>query len=322
MQDSDTIINKYRPRTLSQVLGQDSIVSSIENLFSRNRVPHCFLFEGNTGVGKTTLSRIIGSMVDGEIIEIDGATHSGVDDMREIANGLKYKSMVSNSGNKCLIMDECQHLSPVAWSSWLKITEEPPDHLYFCFCTTESKKVPAALRTRSHGYKLKDVESTTLQMLVEFVSEQETGVKLDQELIKLIIQESNGSPRLALTYLSEVIGCKTYMEAVDLLRSSQKRVEVIDLCRLLIESRKGEVSQNAIKAINILSVLKELNPESTRIQIMKYFDACVLKARNTNDLVFFLGVLEVFNKDYTPSTGFSNLMLSVFEIIFQRGQKK
>jgi DNA polymerase-3 subunit gamma/tau len=315
----ESVINKYRPRKLFQILGQDTIVNSLNELFEKNKVPHGFMFIGNSGLGKTTLSRIIGNMLEAELVEIDGATYTGVDDMREIKDNLKYRSFTSRKGNKLLILDECQHLSQNAWSSWLKFLEEPPGHVYFCFCTTEGKKVPTSIKNRCNTYQLKDVDNDSLRALVEFVSIEELGKPLDSEFIELIVYESDGSPRQALSHFSEVAYCGSLDEAIIALRSSHNHVGVIDLCRLLMSTRNSlDVQGDEQKATKILSELKSINPESVRIQICKYFDSCVLNSKDTKTKVHSLEVLEVLNQSFNHPTGFSNLMLAIFQIIFNK----
>jgi DNA polymerase-3 subunit gamma/tau len=315
----ESVITKYRPKKLFQILGQDATINSLNELFEKNKVPHGFMFIGNSGTGKTTISRIIGNMLNAELIEIDGATFTGIDDMREIKDGLKYRSFISKEGRKLLVLDECHYLSSNAWSSWLKFLEEPPEHVYFCFCTTEGKKVPTAIKNRCNVYQLKDVDNDSLKALIEFVSVEELGKPLDSKLIELIIQESEGSPRQALSHFSEVAYCGSLDEAKEALKSSHDHVGVIDLCRLLMSIRNSYNPQrDEQEATKILSELKGINPESVRIQICKYFDSCVLNSKDTKTRVYSLEVLEVLNQSFNHPTGFSNLMLAVFQIIFNK----
>src|ERR1700693_1721293 len=165
---------KYRPQFLDAVLGQDAVVSSLKSLFP-NKVPHAFLFTGSSGCGKTTLSRILTNMLGvgkHDILEVDAAVYTGVDDMRHLLDGLQYKGMEGN-GKKAIILDEAHMLSKSAWNSILKELEEPPPHVYWFICTTEVNKVPMTIQTRCHPYTLKDVGYNDLCDLIEYVAGEE-----------------------------------------------------------------------------------------------------------------------------------------------------
>jgi len=133
MSESQDFHIKYRPASLDEVLGQDAVVKSLETLFKKKDMPHAFLFTGGSGCGKTTLAMIVADQVGCEgaqIEEIDAATHTGIDDWREIAKQLQYAGFGNNS-RKFVIVDECHQLSKSSWNSLLKIIEEPPAHVFF-----------------------------------------------------------------------------------------------------------------------------------------------------------------------------------------------
>lgn len=293
---------KYRPDTFDKVLGQESTTSSIKHLFEINKVPHAFLFISNSGLGKTTISRIIANTLKAELVEIDAATHTGIDDMKEIANAVSTKSWTGN-GRYFVIIDECHQLSKSSWNSWLKLVEEPPEHLYFSFCTTEPDKVPNTIKTRCHVYTLKDIDEDNLYAIAEYVCEEEE-IDLVKDSIHLIVKESDGSARKLLNLISQVRGCKTIEEIKDMLGSAIDKPEVANLCRFIVGDKK-----NTKDLIKILQSLKNTNPESIRIQICNYLNACILKGSNT---IYFLDLLELFIHPYTQQTGFSELIIDSF----------
>src|SRR6266496_4882155 len=131
---------RLRPSILSGVIGQKIICEALRK-FQGNQAPHAFLFTGPRGVGKTTLARIIGIMFHAKIVEVDGATRTGIDSMRELTEYVTAPRM-DNSERILVIVDECHSLSKQTWQSLLKVVEEPPFHLSWAFCTTEPGKVP------------------------------------------------------------------------------------------------------------------------------------------------------------------------------------
>jgi DNA polymerase-3 subunit gamma/tau len=137
MQDLN-LITKYRPRTLADVIGQDNVVRSLQSI-GKKKDTQVFLFSGPSGCGKTTLSRILAKMYgveDNSVLEIDAASRTGVDDMRQLQEIVQYRPF-GDSGKRAIILDECHRLSKNAWDSLLKVLEDPPAHIVWCFCTTE-----------------------------------------------------------------------------------------------------------------------------------------------------------------------------------------
>ena len=161
---------RYRPRTFGDVVGQAIAMGSLKKLMSSPTKPHAYLFTGPSGVGKTTIARILGSSLNldvsaPQVMEIDAATNSGVDDMRQIKRYVETPAFGSNP-NRLLIIDECHSLSKNAWQSWLKIVEEPPEHLFIVFCTTEAAKVPKTIKTRCHTFNLVSIPVKDLVILL------------------------------------------------------------------------------------------------------------------------------------------------------------
>ena len=163
------LARRYRPRTFKDLIGQEAMVRILSNSFELNRVAHAFLFTGVRGVGKTTAARIVSKGLNcikneiptitpcGEcescisakndrhvdIVEIDAASHTGVDDMRELTEGVRYKPSVGRY--RIYIIDEVHMLSTAAFNALLKTLEEPPEHAKFIFCTTEIRKIPVTV---------------------------------------------------------------------------------------------------------------------------------------------------------------------------------
>lgn len=311
----ESLHTKYRPSDLDLIIGQATLVNSLKELLKdKVRMPHSYLFVGNSGCGKTSTARILAKELgcsSTNIIELNAADKTGVDDMRELLDGLRYTSMGSNP-IKFLIVDECHQLSKSAWNSLLKAVEEPNKHIFWAFCTTELEKVPKTIQTRCHTYTLKDVRPDDLFDLLSYVCEEEK-IELPKGSLELIAKESQGSPRQALVYLSQVRGCTTKEEIAEMLHTAIDSSEVIDLCRLLIS--KNPSWQEALK---ILKNLKDMSGESVRIPVQNYFLAVILNSKSEEESFRLLRILDVFSKPCKQQTGIAEIVLGVGEIILSQ----
>lgn len=192
------LITKYRPRTFDMVLGNETAVTALADAVKSESRPHAYLFTGSSGIGKTTLARIIAKEIGAMINEIDAATKGGIDDAREIVTASGYKPL--NGQPMMYIIDEAQGLSSKAWDALLKIIEEPPSYLYFAFSTTEPSKVPKAIVTRSYPVSLRSLKPNDIDDLLTFVAELE-GWTVAPDTFQGIIIAADGSARMALSIL-------------------------------------------------------------------------------------------------------------------------
>lgn len=292
---------KYRPQTLFEVLGQPHI-QNIPDLLTQG--VHSFLFHGSSGTGKTTISRIIGKILQiVDVQEIDAAIYTGVDDMRELISQVSFRSL-RGTGEKLLILDECHMLSKSAWNSILKFLEEPPSHAYICLCTTELNKVPTTIKTRCATYQLNELSDDELLILLDSVATQEE-ITLTKEIVDTILEWSNGSARQALVLLEQ---CKDSDSFAASFKPNDVVLNSIDLCKALIKRR--EISHVA----TILKDLKGANLFSVRLEITNYLTGCVLRANDRNEAVKFLSILECFDR---PIENFSTLVLCTYEALLK-----
>ncbi|MEH6791197.1 DNA polymerase III subunit gamma/tau [Parasphingorhabdus sp.] len=225
------LARKYRPSKFSELIGQDAMVQTLGNAIKRDRLAHAFLMTGVRGVGKTSTARLIakalncigedgqggptidpcgvcepcrsiaeGSFID--VIEMDAASHTGVDDVREIIEAVRYSSV--SARYKIYIIDEVHMLSKNAFNALLKTLEEPPPHVKFIFATTEVNKVPITVLSRCQRFDLKRISAEQLSKHFGMIVGLE-GVTAEQEALDLIAQAAEGSVRDGLSILDQAI---------------------------------------------------------------------------------------------------------------------
>ncbi len=222
------LARKYRPQTFADLIGQETLVQILTNAITTNRIANAYLLTGVRGVGKTTTARLIAMSLNCEnrkdgscepcgncdscksirfdhnldVIEMDAASKTGVDDVREIIDNVKYKPV--NSLFKIFIIDEVHMLSKSAFNALLKTLEEPPEHVKFIFATTEVKKIPVTILSRCQRFDLKRVESENLVEHIKKISSLEK-VKIDDDAIALLVRAGDGSVRDSISLLDQAI---------------------------------------------------------------------------------------------------------------------
>jgi DNA polymerase-3 subunit gamma/tau len=225
------LARKYRPQTFSELIGQDAMVTTLGNAIKRDRLAHAFLLTGVRGVGKTSTARLIAKALncigpDGQggptidpcgicepcraiaegrhidVIEMDAASHTGIDDIREIIEASRYAAV--SARYKIYIIDEVHMLSKAAFNGLLKTLEEPPAHVKFLFATTEVNKVPVTVLSRCQRFDLRRIPAEKLADHFAMVSEKE-GVEAEPEALAMIARAAEGSARDGLSILDQAI---------------------------------------------------------------------------------------------------------------------
>ncbi|KAJ1684644.1 hypothetical protein LUZ63_020399 [Rhynchospora breviuscula] len=229
VEPSLALYRRYRPETFAEVIGQDHVTEPLRAALAANRVNHAYLFSGPRGCGKTTSARILARALNCEkapvadpcgqcrscrdlarggpgsidVIEIDAASHGGVDDARDLRERAFFAPV--SSRYKVYIIDEAHMVSAQGFNALLKLVEEPPEHLKFIFATTEPEKVLGTIRSRTHHYPFRLIPPRTLSSYLARLCEQE-GVRIDAAALPLVVRAGAGSARDTLSVLDQLLG--------------------------------------------------------------------------------------------------------------------
>ncbi len=251
--NSKVLALKYRPQTFDDLIGQEVVVETIINSVKANKVPNAYLFTGIRGIGKTTIARIVAKTLNCtnvvenkccikcgnceaitnsshiDVLEMDAASKTGVDDVRELIEFSRYGP--TSSKYKIFIIDEVHMLSKQAFNALLKTLEEPPAYLKFIFATTEIKKIPVTVISRCQRFDLSRIKSSQLFEFIKRIKEKEGG-KVSDDALKLIVKISEGSVRDALSLLDRALLTLDSNKELDL-KSAQNIFGFFDKAQLI-----------------------------------------------------------------------------------------
>ena len=217
---------KYRPKTFDDVVGQEHVTRTLRNAIASGRIANAYLFVGSRGIGKTTLSRIFAKAINCpnpngvepcgtcescrqiaegrsiDVVELDGASHNKVEDVRPIIEGVQFKPAASKY--KIFIIDECHMLTPAAWNALLKTLEEPPPYVRFIFATTEGDKLLATIISRCQRFDLRRIQTHQIAARLRYICGKE-GIDATEDALLAIARGAEGGMRDALSSLDQLI---------------------------------------------------------------------------------------------------------------------
>lgn len=306
------LARKYRPRAFEDLIGQEAMVRTLSNAFSTGRIAHAFMLTGVRGVGKTTTARLLARALNNEtsaidrpslaltpdgrhdaaimagqhmdVMEMDAASHTGVGDIRELIESVRYAPVEARY--KVYVLDEVHMLSTAAFNALLKTLEEPPPHAKFIFATTEIRKVPVTILSRCQRFDLRRVEPDVLSGHLGRIAERE-GMRVEDDALALIARAAEGSVRDGLSLLDQALvqgerGETVKAETVRDMLGLADRAQTIELFERVMAGRTGEAlslfrqlygfGADPVQLVNDLlehchaaSVAKMLGPQATRL---------------------------------------------------------
>ena len=291
------LARKYRPSSFDDLIGQDAVVRTVSNAFETGRIPQAWILTGVRGVGKTTTARILAralnyELPDGsvkgptihmpvpgvhcqaimesrhmDVLEMDAASHTGVDDVRQINDSVRYAP--ASARYKVYIIDEVHMLSTAAFNAFLKTLEEPPEHAKFVFATTEIRKVPVTVLSRCQRFDLRRVDADVLMAHLANIAAKE-NVEVEPEALGIIARAAEGSVRDLLSLFDQAIAHAAGVVRADAVRQMlglADRTRVIDLFDSLVRgdiaSAFKEFREQYDTGADPIVVLSAISPNSS-----------------------------------------------------------
>lgn len=298
------LARKYRPTTFTEVVGQDHVITTLKNAILSGRVAHAFLFCGVRGVGKTTVARVLAkslnctgrTSVDADpccvctsckeitagysvdVREIDGASHTSVDNIRDINENIKYPPVSSNY--KIIIIDEVHMISMNAFNALLKTLEEPPPHAKFIFATTESHKVPATINSRCQRFNFRTISVKDISLgMANILGKEE--IQSSPEALDMIAREAQGSFRDALSLLDQVIAFADGGIEVATVQS----ILGIGSREIFFHILEAMINRKPSAALEALHQVFDqgYDPEQFTLDLIRFLRNLILVSHDTND---------------------------------------
>jgi DNA polymerase III subunit gamma/tau len=275
------LYRKYRPQNFTEVLGQEHIVSVLKSAIEQGHISHAYIFSGSRGTGKTSVARILAHEIGikaSDIYEIDAASNTGVDNIRELNESVN--TLPFESKYKIYILDEAHMLSKGAWNALLKTLEEPPAHVIFVLATTEFAKIPETVVSRCQTFSFKKPSQKVLKDLITVIAKKE-GFTLEPASADLIALLGDGSFRDAQSILQKIIGSST--PAPEGRAGKDKKISVSEV-ELVTGAPRGEMVNDFIRSIATSDLPLGLQAVSSaseaNIDLLLYYKLVLHKVRS------------------------------------------
>lgn len=306
---------KYRPKSFDEMFGNEGLIESLKSMLSRDQkdIPHAFLLTGSYGSGKSTLARIIAKELgctENNIVEMNIANNTGVDDMRKLLSSTKYTPLSLSSENKVrvYILDEFARATAAAQECLLKPLEEPHPFNFFILATTDPQKVIKTIKSRCVVLEVNPLNEKQTKELIKKVCDAEE-CDVWKSVIDKIYEVSNGVPRDILKMLDMVVDLEDEKLALQAIVGNDEEHEAIEIARILAGRDKNK--WNAIQKL-----LKELktDPERSRITILSYFSAIMMNPKsNVQYVEYAFRIMSCFKEPYYNGTAKARFIMSVYE---------
>jgi len=300
-----SLYKKHRPKKWETIIGNAAVIDSLRSQVAKKNPPHCFLFTGPTGCGKTTISRILAkelNCVGADYREINSASFRGIDTAREVIAQANYKAL--EGANRMFMIDECHKLTNDAQNALLKLMEDTPPHVYLVFATTEPDKLLKPFVGRCSVYQLNTLTDTEMKKLLTRIVKKE-GESLDEEVYEQIILDSLGHPRNALTVLEQVLTVEPNNRLEIAKKKAEEYIASIELCRALLKKAPWRSVAEILRS----PTMKEV--EGVRRAVCGYAAAVLIKGQS-NDTAGL--ILEEFKNPFYDS-GFPGLVYACYTVI-------
>jgi DNA polymerase-3 subunit gamma/tau len=303
---------EHRPKTFSEVFGNQGIKDSLESILDRKSdYPHAILFFGPTGCGKTTLARIVASILgDGgySLQEYNMANLRGIDAVRQITEDCQYQGL--GSGRRVYIFDEIHRQTKDAQNALLKVLEDPPSHVYMILCTTEPERLLPTLRGRCHSYQVKPLKPLEMLPFLRSILKKEKVEDYPDSILKEIASLSEGFPRNALVMLDAVIDMTDEKSALEALSSiSSYEATTKELCQLITQGGTWPEASKLVKQL-----LAEEEPERIRQAILGYLTATLLGSKKNDRVALLINIFQ----DNIFYNGKSGITLMVYDAMKEK----
>ncbi|MDR3275068.1 MAG: DNA polymerase III subunit gamma/tau [Endomicrobium sp.] len=289
------LARKFRPRSFDEVVGQEHISQTLKNAISEKRIAHAYLFSGPRGCGKTTMARILAKALNCkngpapepcgvcencieisksaniDVLEIDGASNNGIDEIRALRENVKFSS--ANSKYKIYIVDEAHQITVQAFNALLKTLEEPPAHVVFIMATTEQHKIPVTILSRCQRYRFKLISSAEMAYAIKKIAQKE-DFEIDDEALNIVITASGGSMRDALSLLDQAVSSNTGKITGEYIRGLLGLLPKDIVASVTDNIAKGDihtilkiVKETAEQGYNILQFARDLRDHLRKVMI-------------------------------------------------------